>query len=55
MNSPAEWALVREVIAPILADLARLEIGEYDLRNEGSVRYARAATDATQNIGLPLV
>ena len=50
-----QQAFVREVIVPILEQLAGLQEGEFDLRNEASVKYAKAAFKATSEIGLPLI
>ena len=50
-----QQAFVREIIEPILEHLASLEEGQYDLRNEASVRYAQRAVQATSEVGLPLI
>jgi hypothetical protein len=52
-----QQTFIREVVIPILEDLAGLPEGHYDLRNEGAVEFARVALRAREEarVGLPLV
>ena len=50
-----QQAFVREIIQPILEHLSNLKEGEYDLRNEDSIRYAVKAVNANDGVYLPLI
>ena len=47
---------IKSIIKPVLMVLDWAgDTGQSDLRNEGSVAWARAALDATESKGLPLI
>lgn len=47
---------IKTVVKPILMALDwNGDTGAFDARNEGSVRWARAALEATESKGLPLI
>lgn len=46
---------VRELLVALTSVLEGMAEMEYDDRNEGMVRFARAALEATKDIGLPLI
>ena len=50
-----QQAFVRDIIQPILEHLSNLKEGEYDLRNEDSIRYAVKAVNANDGVYLPLI